>query len=62
MNGKFWRRFHLGAMMVAAACIVPTVLWWSDSVLWIAFLSIYANFVGHFGAWQAARAEEKVLA
>ena len=30
-----------------------------ESVPYIAFCSVYANFVGHFSGWDAARAEEK---
>lgn len=37
---------------------VPTVLWWRQSVAWVAFMSLYANVVGHWSAWQATRAEE----
>lgn len=42
----------------AKACLlVPTLLFWRDSLLWVIAMSLYANFVGHFSAWQAARAE-----
>lgn len=37
--------------------IVPTVLWWHDSVLWLGLISCYANAVGHFSAYQGSRAE-----
>jgi hypothetical protein len=50
-------RCHLVMMVVWAAAAVPTVLWWNQSILWVAFMSLYANFVGHFGGWDAARAE-----
>jgi len=26
--------------------------------LWVAFMSLYANFIGHWSAYQAARAEK----
>lgn len=52
------RRFHLGMMVVWALLAVPTVLLWPSSILWVAFMSLYANFVGHFSAWQGTRAEE----
>jgi hypothetical protein len=29
-----------------------------ESVAYVAFCSVYANFVGHFSGWDAARAEE----
>lgn len=51
-------RFHLLMMLVWVALIVPTLIWWADSILWVLLISIYANFVGHFGAYQAARSEE----
>lgn len=41
-----------------ASALIPTLLWWRESILWVAFMSLYANIVGHWGAYQAARAEE----
>ena len=29
------------------------------SIIWIALMSVWANFVGHFSSWQAARVEVK---
>jgi hypothetical protein len=55
----FWRHVHLAMMGVWLALVLPTLLWWKDSILWVLLISIYANVVGHFGAWQAARAEEE---
>jgi hypothetical protein len=51
-------RFHLAMMIAWAGAAIPTVLWWNQSILWVAFMSLYANFVGHFSGWDAARAEE----
>ena len=48
---------HLIMTCVWAALLVPTLVWWRDSLLWVIAMSLYANFVGHFSAWQAARAE-----
>jgi hypothetical protein len=52
------RRFHAVATLAWLALVIPTVLWWRDSVPWIALMSVWANVAGHFGSWQAARAEE----
>lgn len=52
------RQFHLFATIFWALCVIPTVIWWHDSILWVAFLSIWANVATHWGAWGAARAEE----
>lgn len=52
------RIFHLVMMGVWALLLIPTLIWWKDSILWVAGMSLYANFVGHFSAYQAVRAEE----
>jgi hypothetical protein len=50
-------KFHKIMMGVWAVAAIPTVLWWKESILWVAFMSLYANFVGHFSAMDGARAE-----
>lgn len=52
-----WVRFHLAMTTFWALMLIPTLIWWKDSILWVAGMSLYANVVGHFSAWQAARAE-----
>jgi hypothetical protein len=52
-------RVHFVCMIAWALLAIPTILIWRDSILWVAFMSLYANFVGHFSGWDAARAEEK---
>lgn len=37
--------------------IGPTLLWWRDSILWVALLSIWANVVSHYTAYLSARVE-----
>lgn len=32
---------------VWALLLIPTLLLWKNSVLWVAAMSLYANFVGH---------------
>lgn len=44
---------------VWALLLVPTLLLWKSSVLWVAAMSLYANFVGHLSAAKASRAEEE---
>jgi hypothetical protein len=45
-------------MIIWALLAIPTVLIWRESILWVAFMSLYANFVGHFSGWDGARAEQ----
>lgn len=40
--------------------VIPTILWWKDSILFIGIVSVYANVVSHWGSYQAARAEKAV--
>ncbi len=50
-------KFHLIMTGVWILLIIPTMIWWSTSILWILLISLYANIIGHFSAWQAVRAE-----
>ena len=54
------RGFH-GWMTLAWGMLIPiTVLTGlKGSIIWIALMSVWANFVGHFSSWQAARVEVK---
>ena len=56
---KALRRFHGIATATWLGLTIPTLLWWRESVLWVALMSIWANVAAHFAAWQAARAETK---
>jgi hypothetical protein len=53
---RFLERRHLILAGFWAVLIVPTVLWWRDSVLWVAFLSLYANIASELAAHHALRA------
>lgn len=51
---------HVHAVLtVAWFLVVPIAITtgWIGSIVFISACSIYANAVGHFSAWQAARAE-----
>jgi len=56
---KFLRHFHAYAMWVFIIQI-PIALFTDlkDSVPYLVFLSLWALVGAHWGAWQAARAEE----
>ncbi len=55
---KRLRRAHATATVVWLLLVVPTVIWWSESITWIALMSVWANFAGHLSAWQGSRAED----
>jgi hypothetical protein len=50
-------KLHGGAMVVWLA-VTPITLLNPDSVMWVSFMSQYANFVGHFASLDGARAEQ----
>jgi hypothetical protein len=52
-----YRKLHGLLTLVWAGLAIPTLLVWSRSILWVALISVYANFAAHAAAWQAARAE-----
>lgn len=55
------RRFHLAMTGVWAVLVIPTVVLWPNSVLWVALMSVWANFASHFSAWQASRTEKREM-
>lgn len=57
-GGAWWCRFHKWAAILWASVGVALCLVFSDSVLWVGLMSAYANVVGHWGAYQGARAED----
>jgi hypothetical protein len=54
-------QLHFTLTWMWVVLLVPTLLLWSESVLWVAVMSLYANVAGHWSAYQAAHAEEKLL-
>ena len=52
-------RLHMFLTFGWVALIIPTLVWWRESILWIAFMSLYANIASHWAAYQASRVEKK---
>jgi hypothetical protein len=52
--------FHIALTVFWIVAILPTIIWWKDSILWVAFMSLWANIASHIAAWQAVRAEIKI--
>jgi hypothetical protein len=59
MTAKAWERFHAGMTVMWVLLAVPTLLWWKESILWVAVMSLWANAASHWAAYQASRVEEK---
>lgn len=58
ITAKGMTRFHAAMTVLWGLLIIPSLLWWSQSVPWLVLISVYANLAGHFGAYQASRAEQ----
>jgi hypothetical protein len=55
---RYLRRVHAVLTVVWLLLVIPTVVWWHSSILWVALMSVWANVASHFSGWQAARAED----
>lgn len=54
------RRAHAFLTLVWVVLAVPGILLWRESVPFLVGVSIYANIVGHWSSWGAARAEDAI--
>lgn len=52
------RKLHSRLAVFWLCLSVPNFIWWSNSVAWVSWMSLYAIVVSHWAAQQAARAEE----
>lgn len=59
LSPTFWMRAHGALTLVWLALIVPSVLWWRESVTWVVFMSLWANIASHLAGWVAGRTEVK---
>lgn len=53
-------RLHLCLTVLWVVLLIPTLLWWRDSVLWVAVMSWYAIVASHVSGYQSGRTEELV--
>lgn len=50
-----------GWLMVAwGVLLIPTILWWRDSVVWVVAMSWYAIMASHWSCREASKADEAV--
>ncbi len=51
LSATFMLRFHMVATVAFFLLIPPSAFWWKDSVPYLVFISVWANFAGHLSAW-----------
>lgn len=57
MTAELEATIHKWMAIAWFAAAVPICVFLSTSVPFLVFVSVYAVVVGHWGSWQAARAE-----
>ena len=55
----FMRRLHGWLTVVWFVVSVPVMVWWSENIRFLVFISVYAVVTGHWSSYQASRVEEK---
>lgn len=55
-------RFNLIMTVVWVVLLVPTLMWWRNSIMWVLIVSLYANAAAHWSAYQGSRASVKAEA
>lgn len=63
MNPRILFHIHLWLAVLWTVLVVPTLVYWRDSIAWVAFMSIYAIVVSHavgiIAAWVEIRAKRR---
>lgn len=58
LTARHFKRIHLVLTLFWLSLTVPTLLWWKDSIAFVAWISLYANVASHWAAYQGARSED----
>lgn len=53
----FLQTFHGYATLFWIVMVIPSVLFWNSSILYLVGLSVYAVITGHWSSWQSSRVE-----
>lgn len=59
-NPKLEKRVHGVLTVIWGLLIIPSVTIWKESIMWVVLMSAWANFSGHFSAYQAAKGEKNI--
>lgn len=51
------QKFHLTMAVVWALLLIPTIMYWRNSVLWVGFMSIYACIFIHIDGYHSSGKE-----
>lgn len=51
--------YHTYLLVFWVIMIIPTVLWWKESILWVAIMSLYANIEASASAREARKGRKE---
>jgi len=51
---------HITLATIWGILAIPTALFWSNSILWILMISIYANIGAHLAAYEGAKDDAQI--
>lgn len=54
-----WKHFHAALTILWAVLLVPSVVWWRNSVPWLVFMSAWALVASHWAGVEADRADDR---
>lgn len=60
MKERWHRNHHFYEAMLWLVLAIPTLLWWKDSILWVALMSLYANYKTAIGAHEGRQARKSL--
>ena len=52
-------KFNMIMLVIWGLLFIPSLLFLKESIAWLVFMSVYANFVGHMSALMGSFAEHK---
>lgn len=58
-NPKITEYGHIALFVIWLLLIIPTIIFWNSSILWVAFMSVYAILAQHATGYSAARGARK---
>lgn len=55
----FMQAMHGWLTVIWFVAAIPIMIWWSENIRFLVWVSVYAVVTGHFSSWQSARVEVK---
>jgi hypothetical protein len=58
LQARHYRKLHAALTIIWLLLGIPTMLWWSESISWVVWMSLYAIVASHWACYPAARSED----